>query len=112
VVPNRADLTANERKALTMVQASGGLTATEWMEATDLAKGSFHNARRRLVSLAYVRHSRRKYIATSAGRLAQATKLNSGATQVQTAESTKEQHALTPLGVSVVPDQPKARGAA
>lgn len=83
LVPHRAELTRNERHALTVVQGAAGLSSTEWMELSKLAKGSYDNARRRLMTLAYVRVAKSKYFATDAGILALGTKDNVRTTEVQ-----------------------------
>lgn len=84
VVPTSAELTPNERTALSVVQTSEGLSATAWMQATGLAKGSFYNAQRRLLTLAYVRLVKSKYSATESGQQAAGTKYNAGTAEVQT----------------------------
>lgn len=104
VVPTCSELTRNERAALTVVQAADSLTSTEWMELTSLAKGSFHNARNRLLALAYVKVAKKRYAITEAGRQALSTTVNRGTTEVQTTGSAEVQLTHTPLGVSVVPD--------
>jgi hypothetical protein len=108
VVPTRAELTRNERLALNVVQAGEGLSSSAWMEATDLAKGSFHNARNRLLALAYVRLRKKNYEITDAGTLALGTTVNAGTSEVQRAESARYNQHHTPIGVSVVPDRPFA----
>jgi hypothetical protein len=82
VVPGSPKLTANEAKALKQVQDAPGLRSKQWEEASDLAKGSFHNARKRLITLAYVNQKGGVYLATDAGRLALGTKVNGGTTEV------------------------------
>jgi hypothetical protein len=83
VVPTSPKLSNNERRALTEVQGEPGLRSNAWMEAASLAKGSYNNARKRLLSLGYVKRKRDLYIATDAGRLALGTTDNAGTTQVQ-----------------------------
>jgi hypothetical protein len=83
VVPTSPVLTPNERRLLTEVQDEPGLRSNAWMEASGLAKGSYDNARRRLLALTYVKRVGERYVATDAGRLTLGTKDNRGTTQVQ-----------------------------
>ena len=104
VVPLRAELTKNERHALTVVQASDGLTAKAWEEGSSLAKGSFANARSRLLTLAYVKQRKNTYEITDAGKLILGTKYNASTSQVQSPRSGEVQHISPPLRGNVVPD--------
>jgi hypothetical protein len=83
VVPGSSKLTKNEVTALSEVQASEGLRSKAWEDATGLAKGSFHNARRRLLDLGYVKQTKEFYTATDTGRLALSTTVNAGTNEVQ-----------------------------
>jgi hypothetical protein len=105
VAPTSAKLTRNELTALTVVQNSDGLTSTEWMDATDLGKSSFHNARRRLQSLLYVKRAKGKYLATDAGKMAGRAACNLGAKQVQSSGSREVQRVSPLLEGNVVPDR-------
>lgn len=91
LVPTRAELTRNELRALMTVQQSDGLSSTAWMEAIPLAKGSYDNARRRLLDLAYVRLVKSKYTITASGADVLRTKYNAGTSQVQTAQASEVQ---------------------
>lgn len=86
-VPTRAELTRNERVALTVIQTAGALTSTQWLAVSDLAKGSFHNARKRLITLAYVKLSKNTYAATEAGMAAIGTTVNRGTNDGQVGRS-------------------------
>ncbi len=106
VVPNSSSLTVNERRALSVVQASEGMTSTEWKSATTLAQGSFANARNRLLSIAYVRVAKKRYTATEAGRQALGTTYNGGTTEVQSTPAPEVQHPHIPKDVGCVPSRP------
>lgn len=103
VVPTRAQLTRNERRALTVVQDSDGLGSTAWMRDADLAKGSFNNARTRLVALGYVRRDKRHYVVTEAGRQAAGTTDKQRTTDGQPDEAQRDTQLHTPIGREVVP---------
>jgi hypothetical protein len=83
VVPGSPKLTANETIALKQVQEAPGLRSNPWLEASGLPKGSFHNARKRLIALAYVGQRGGVYLATDAGRLALGTTVKCGTSEVQ-----------------------------
>lgn len=103
VVPTRAELTRNERQALTVVQNGDGLRSTDWRRDAGLAKGSFNNARTRLVALGYVRSDKGKYVATEAGRQAVGTTDKQGTTDGQAGEAQWDTQLHTPIRREVVP---------
>jgi len=82
-VPTGANLTRNERVALSAVQTPSGLTATQWLELTGLPRASFHNARRHLLALSYVKHAKHLYVITEAGAQAIGSTLKFGITETQ-----------------------------
>jgi hypothetical protein len=106
VVPTRAELTRNERTCLSLVQTGDGLSASQWEKDSGLAKGSFANARNRLLTLAYVKHAKRLYVATEAGQQALGTKYKAGTAEVQTQSVHEVQHSPLSKDRGVVPVLP------
>lgn len=104
VVLGRAELTKNERAALTEVQTAPGRRSKSWREASGLAQGSFNNVLKRLKALAYVKLAGDFYVATDAGRMALGTKDNSRTTEGQTQRAGEGQHTLVCKDQSVVLD--------
>jgi hypothetical protein len=84
---HRAELTKNERAALNALQTSGAAKSNEWREATELANGSFQNARKRLHDLAYVKVARSLYTVTEAGSQALGPNSNRSTSPLQSALS-------------------------
>lgn len=85
VVPDSPRLTTNERRMLELVQDDPGLTSTEWLRESEMAKSSYDYSRKRLVGLAYVKLRKKKYLATDAGNLALGTTSNVGTSDTQQA---------------------------
>lgn len=82
--PSSPKLSKNEHLCLSEVQASDGLTSGVWMKATGLAGSSFHNAKKRLTTLAYVRcGAGEKWCATEAGTAALGPKVQACPSGVQ-----------------------------
>lgn len=88
-----AKLTENELAALNAAQSSGGLSPSAWLTRSELARGSFHYARQRLLTLAYVQKRGGKYHVTDAGRLAIGSTLNIGSTDAQPSRS-RDAHSI------------------
>lgn len=66
--PTSAKLSANERETLRVVQGSGPIRTTPWLEAAGIPRRSFFNAKKRLETLAYVRETKDGHEVTDAGR--------------------------------------------